>query len=77
MAVPCCMGQNVGQPRTTKPQNECSYETMMGMLRWISGKTRNDRIKNECNHGNLGVAPIGENIGKADSNGLVVYNKDQ
>ncbi|KAL4189726.1 hypothetical protein AMTRI_Chr08g166810 [Amborella trichopoda] len=32
------------------------------ILKWMSGKTRNDRIQNECIRENLGVAPIGNKM---------------
>ncbi|KAL4198985.1 hypothetical protein AMTRI_Chr03g48830 [Amborella trichopoda] len=34
----------------------------MRMLRWMSGKTRRDRIRNESIRENLGVAPIGDKM---------------
>ncbi|KAL4185508.1 hypothetical protein AMTRI_Chr10g6290 [Amborella trichopoda] len=34
----------------------------MRMMRWMSGKTKNDRIQNEFIQENLGVAPIGDKI---------------
>ncbi|KAL4194234.1 hypothetical protein AMTRI_Chr05g67600 [Amborella trichopoda] len=34
------------------------------LLRWISGKTRRDRIRNEYIRENLGVAPIGDKMKK-------------
>ncbi len=34
----------------------------MRMLRWMSGKTRKDRIRNESIRGSLGVAPIGDKM---------------
>ena len=34
----------------------------MRMLRWMSGKTRNDKIRNEFIRGSLGVVPIGDKI---------------
>ena len=36
--------------------------TEMGMLRWISGHTRQDRIWNECIREQVGVAPIVEKM---------------
>ncbi|KAL4179082.1 hypothetical protein AMTRI_Chr13g118290 [Amborella trichopoda] len=34
----------------------------MRMLRWMSGKTRRDRIRNESIGENLGIAPIGDKM---------------
>ena len=34
----------------------------MRMLRWMSGKTRKDKIRNEFIRGGLGVAPIGDKM---------------
>lgn len=34
----------------------------MRMLRWMSDKTRKDKISNEFIRGNLGVAPIGDKM---------------
>lgn len=34
----------------------------MRMLRWVSDKTRNDRIRNESICASLGVAPIGDKM---------------
>ena len=34
----------------------------MRMLRWMSDKTRKDKIRNEFIHGSLGVVPIGDKM---------------
>lgn len=34
----------------------------MRMLRWMSGKTKKDKIRNEFIRGNLGTAPIGDKM---------------
>ena len=34
----------------------------MRMLRWMSGKTRKDKIRNKSIRGSLGVTPIGDKM---------------
>lgn len=55
----CSMEDNVGQP-TNKTLIE--WRPSDENVRWRSGKARKDRIKKECIHGNLGVAPIGDKM---------------
>ena len=43
----------------------------MRMLRWMCGKTRKDKVRNEHIEETVGVAPI------EDRDGLVMYNEDR
>ena len=47
---------------TNKQQVHKMSVAEMRMLRWMSGKTRKDRIRNESIGGSLGVAPIGDKM---------------
>lgn len=40
--------------------------TEMRTLRWISGKTKNDRVRSESLYGSLGVIPIGDKMKESD-----------
>lgn len=48
----------------------------MRILRWMSGKTINDRIVNESINRSLGVAPIDDKMRK-NRDSLVMRNEDQ
>ncbi|MES6371410.1 hypothetical protein U6J70_12350, partial [Cutibacterium acnes] len=47
---------------TNKQQVHKMSVAEMRMLRWMSGKTRKDKIRNEFIRGSLGVAPIGDKM---------------
>ena len=47
---------------TNKQQVHKMSVVEMRMLRWMSGKTRKDKIRNEFIRGSLGVAPIGDKM---------------
>ena len=49
----------------------------MRLLRWMCGKTRRNKIRNERIRKMIDVAPIEDKMREIDYDGLFIYKEDQ